>query len=104
MKLIVSSFVCVSLLAGCERQPPTRPTPPRSTAAPAPAPAPAPPPPTAPAPPPPTAPAATLDAGAEPERPPLPQTPEAIAAYARIDAGVPSVDGGPRPITGHPRR
>jgi hypothetical protein len=87
MKLIVSSFVCVSLLAGCERQPPTRPTPPRTAAAPA-----------APAP---SAPAESIDAGAADEPPTrLPQTPEALAAYARIDAGVPSVDGGPRPITG----
>ncbi len=95
MKLIVSSFVCVALLAGCERQSPARPTPPRTAAAPS-VPSPA-----APATPPPTAPSATLDGGAAPEPPTrLPQTPEALAAYARIDAGVPSVDGGPRPITG----
>lgn len=90
MKLTVSSFVCVALLAGCERQPPARPSPRPSSPAPA-----------APSTPPPMAPAATLDGGAANEPPTrLPQTPEAIAAYARIDAGVPSVDGGPRPITG----
>jgi hypothetical protein len=91
MKLISSLFVCAALLAGCERQPPPRRTPPQ----------------TAPAPstPPPTARAATLDGGAAPEAPVrLPQTPEALAAYARIDAGVPSVDGGPNPITGRRTR
>jgi len=88
MKLIVSSFVCVAFVMGCERQPPPRPTPPRAAVAPA-------------------APVvqrpAALDAGALPEiQGPLPQTPEALAAYARIDAGVPSADGGPNPITGYP--
>ena len=95
MKLTVSSFVCVALLAGCERQPPARPSPR------APSPAPALPAPSARA----ASPAASLDGGAAPEAPPrLPQPPEALAAYARIDAGVPSAAAGPNPITGHPRR
>ncbi len=93
MKLIVSSFVCAAFLASCERQPPSRPTSPRTAAAPT-------------APPPATpAPTANLDGGGAPPAPVrLPQTPEALAAYARIDAGVPSVDAGPRPITGRPTR
>lgn len=95
MKLTVSSFVCVALLAGCERQPPAQPTPrPSAPASALPAPSVRP-----------ASPSPSLDGGAAPEAPiRLPQTPEALAAYARIDAGVPSVDAGPNAPTGYPTR
>lgn len=93
MKLTVSSIVCLVLVAGCEGRPPAPPpSRPSSPESPGPAPSVRS-----------ASPSANLDGGAAPPTR-MPQTPEALAAYARIDAGVATVDGGPNAITGHPRR
>lgn len=94
MKLIVSIPACVVLLAACQRSP--APAPARRVT-PAAAPAPTAPAPAAPAPTARTAPGVTGGDGGVEEVPAAQRlTPEQIAAFARIDAGVPTVDAGPR--------